>query len=35
MENSRLFSMGWKPKVSFEEGLKRTIDWYKTEKGIL
>ena len=35
MENSRLFSMGWKPTVSFEEGLKRTIDWYKTEKGIL
>jgi GDP-L-fucose synthase len=35
MENSRLFDMGWKPKVSFEEGLKRTIDWYKTEKGIL
>jgi len=24
---SKLF--GWKPKVSFEEGLKRTIDWYK------
>ncbi len=21
--------MGWEPKVSFEEGLKRTIEWYK------
>lgn len=21
--------LGWKPSVSFEEGIKRTIDWYK------
>ncbi len=21
--------LGWKPQISFEEGLKRTIDWYK------
>ena len=21
--------LGWKPKISFEEGLKITIDWYK------
>lgn len=20
--------LGWKPKISFEEGIKRTIDWY-------
>jgi nucleoside-diphosphate-sugar epimerase len=25
---SRLKSLGWQPKVSFEEGLRRTIDWY-------
>lgn len=25
---SRLFSLGWKPKVSLEEGLKRTYSWY-------
>ncbi len=21
--------LGWKPKVSFKEGLKRTVEWYK------
>lgn len=29
MDNSRLFEMGWKPKVSFEEGLKKTVNFYK------
>lgn len=24
--------LGWSPKVSFEEGLKRTIDWYITDR---
>jgi len=24
----------WEPKVSFEEGMKRTIEWYKKAKGI-
>jgi GDP-L-fucose synthase len=32
MDSSRLFNMGWKPKVSFEEGLKRTIEWYLQNK---
>jgi len=32
MDNSRLFALGWKPKVSFEEGLKRTIEWYLQNK---
>jgi len=31
-DNSRLFAMGWKPKVSFEDGLARTIQWYKENK---
>ncbi|MFH1541829.1 MAG: dTDP-glucose 4,6-dehydratase [bacterium] len=26
---SKLKKLGWQPKVSFEEGLKQTIDWYK------
>jgi dTDP-glucose 4,6-dehydratase len=25
--------LGWEPKVSPEEGLKRTIEWFRTEKG--
>lgn len=29
MDSSRLFAMGWKPKVSFEEGLRKTVEFYK------
>lgn len=29
LDNSRLAKLGWQPKVSFEEGLQRTYDWYK------
>lgn len=32
MDNTKLFDMGWKPKVSFEEGLKRTVNWYLKHK---
>lgn len=32
MDSTRLFDMGWKPKINFEEGLKRTIEWYLTNK---
>lgn len=31
-DNSKLFDMGWSPKVTFEEGLARTIEWYKNNK---
>lgn len=34
MDNTKLRNLGWSPKVSFDEGLKRTIAWYKKEKGI-
>jgi dTDP-glucose 4,6-dehydratase len=27
--------LGWSPKVSFEEGIRRTIDWYQTNSGWL
>jgi GDP-L-fucose synthase len=35
MDNSKLKDLGWVAQTSFDEGLKRTIDWYKKEKGIL
>lgn len=30
MDGSKLAKLGWKPQVSFDEGLKRTIEWYQT-----
>lgn len=32
LDNTKLFDMGWKPKVSFDEGLTRTIRWFKENK---
>lgn len=32
LDNTKLFDMGWKPKVSFDEGLARTIAWFKENK---
>lgn len=29
---SKLKEMGWEPKICLEEGLKRTYEWYKTNK---
>jgi GDP-L-fucose synthase len=34
MDNSKLFSLGWRPKVPFDIGLKRTIDWYKLNRDL-
>jgi dTDP-glucose 4,6-dehydratase len=28
MDGSKLAALGWRPRVSFEEGLARTVDWY-------
>ena len=25
---TKISSLGWKPKITFEEGLKKTIGWY-------
>lgn len=35
MDNSKLKALGWSANVTFDEGLKRTIDWYKQQKGML
>ncbi len=35
MDVSRAKSLGWNPKVSLEEGVRRTMDWYKENKDIV
>jgi GDP-L-fucose synthase len=32
LDNTKLFDMGWKPKVSFDGGLRMTIEWFKQNK---
>lgn len=32
LECSKLFGMGWKPKVNLREGLTKAIDWYRLHK---
>lgn len=29
LDISRITKMGWKPKISFQEGVRQTYDWYK------
>jgi dTDP-glucose 4,6-dehydratase len=29
LDGSRLKHLGWEPKTSFEEGIRKTIEWYK------
>jgi nucleoside-diphosphate-sugar epimerase len=35
MDNSKLKALGWSANETFDEGLKRTIEWYKKQKGML
>eukprot|EP01123_Difflugia_compressa_P002147 TRINITY_DN1286_c0_g1_i1.p1 TRINITY_DN1286_c0_g1~~TRINITY_DN1286_c0_g1_i1.p1 ORF type:complete len:351 (-),score=48.20 TRINITY_DN1286_c0_g1_i1:69-1121(-) len=30
VDGSKLFDLGWKENVSFAEGLKKTVEWYRT-----
>lgn len=32
LDSSKIRSLGWKPKTSFEEGIKKTIEWYQKNK---
>lgn len=32
LDVSRAKSLGWSPKISLEEGIKKTMEWYKTQK---
>lgn len=29
---SKVQRLAWKPQVGFEEGLQKTVDWYRTNK---
>jgi len=29
VDSSKLYNLGWKPKVDWDEGLEKTIEWYK------
>lgn len=33
-DSSNTRALGWTPKVSFEEGLKKTVEWYRTREKI-
>ncbi|MDD1702401.1 MAG: dTDP-glucose 4,6-dehydratase [Methanoregula sp.] len=33
LDSSKLRSMGWKPRATFEEALKETVDWYVHNEG--
>ena len=29
LSSAKLRELGWEPRVRFEEGLRRTVDWYR------
>lgn len=35
MDSSRIRERGWEPRISLEEGIRSTYDWYKTRRGAL
>jgi dTDP-glucose 4,6-dehydratase len=35
LDSGKLRATGWQPQVSFEEGIRRTIDWYRNNRAWL
>ena len=33
LNNKRISSLGWRPKITLEDGLLRTYDWFKKQHG--
>lgn len=34
LDSSGIRKLGWKPKVSFEEGIKKTVEWYRSKMAL-
>jgi dTDP-glucose 4,6-dehydratase len=32
VNTTKIRTLGWKPRVTFDEGLARTVDWYAANK---
>jgi len=32
VNNSKLRALGWKPKISLDQGIKETLEYFKSEK---
>jgi dTDP-glucose 4,6-dehydratase len=32
LDMARITELGWAPKVSFSDGLRRTVDWYRANE---
>ncbi|PIN84927.1 MAG: dTDP-glucose 4,6-dehydratase [Candidatus Diapherotrites archaeon CG11_big_fil_rev_8_21_14_0_20_37_9] len=32
LDSSKIMGLGWKPEMNFEQGLKKTIEWYKANE---
>ncbi len=33
LDTTKLRSLGWRPEVPFDEGLRATVDWYRANEG--
>jgi CDP-glucose 4,6-dehydratase len=35
LDSTKLFDLGYRPKVEFAEGVRRTVDWYQSHQDLL